>query len=272
MFDRLIESESKHADLQGRRRCFIISTFIVGTLFISAVVISLYAADIDIGDAEFDMTRLVAPEIVDVPQPPEPPDRMPASQERSENSDVPQRRDNIARIDEHQTVPTTISVVPSTIRSRPTGRFQIGPADIDPAGAGTRISDANPGTGSGVGGPGRSDGGNLAEMSQAEPPPARRPLEKRPLQSKGVVNGIAISLPKPPYPAPARAIGAAGNVDVQVTIDETGRVVSARAVAGHPLLRQAAEKAAWSAKFKPTLLSDQPVKVTGVIIYKFIRD
>ena len=52
-------------------------------------------------------------------------------------------------------------------------------------------------------------------------------------------------------------------------IDETGKVISAKAVSGHPLLRDAAERAARGAKFSPTYLSKQPVKVTGLIVYKF---
>ena len=38
--------------------------------------------------------------------------------------------------------------------------------------------------------------------------------------SKGVVNGSAVSLPKPDYPAAAKAVRAGGAVNVQVTIDE----------------------------------------------------
>ncbi len=72
-----------------------------------------------------------------------------------------------------------------------------------------------------------------------------------------------------PYPPAAKAIRASGDVNVQVTIDEKGNVISANAVSGHALLRQAAENAARGAKFSPTLLSNQPVKVTGVIVYKF---
>ena len=87
---------------------------------------------------------------------------------------------------------------------------------------------------------------------------------------KGVVNSSAISLPKPPYPAAARAVKAEGAVNVQVLIDEQGNVVSANAVSGHPLLRQASEQAALGAKFKPTLLSGQPVKVNGIIVYNFV--
>ena len=88
--------------------------------------------------------------------------------------------------------------------------------------------------------------------------------------SGGVLNGKASSLPKPAYPAAARAVGASGAVNVQVTIDEQGNVVSANAVSGHPLLRQAAQNAALEAKFSPTLLSGQPVTVTGVLVYNFV--
>ena len=87
--------------------------------------------------------------------------------------------------------------------------------------------------------------------------------------SGGVLNGKAISKPAPPYPAVAKAARASGVVVVQITVDENGRVISASAVSGHPLLRQAAQQAAHQARFSPTLLSGQPVKVTGTITYNF---
>ena len=86
----------------------------------------------------------------------------------------------------------------------------------------------------------------------------------------GVLNGKAIALPKPEYPAIARAAHASGTVVVQVLIDEEGNVVSAHAVSGHPLLQSAAVAAAREARFKPTTLSGMPVKVTGVIQYNFV--
>ena len=87
----------------------------------------------------------------------------------------------------------------------------------------------------------------------------------------GVINGKAKSLPKPEYPASARARFAEGVVPVKVTIDEQGRVVSAKAICGDPDLKIASEESAKKAKFTPTLLSGQPVKVTGTIVYNFIR-
>ena len=85
-----------------------------------------------------------------------------------------------------------------------------------------------------------------------------------------VVEGIAGSLPKPPYPPAARAVRAMGPVEVQVLIDEEGSVFSAYAVSGHPLLRVSSVTAACKAKFRPTLLSGQPVKVSGIVTYNFV--
>lgn len=97
----------------------------------------------------------------------------------------------------------------------------------------------------------------------SQPTVAPRPV------SGGVLNGKAISLPKPQYPAGAKATRAAGVVTVEVLLDEAGKVISARALDGSPFLRQSAVNAARLARFSPTVLSGQPVKVTGVITYRF---
>ncbi|MFS8087085.1 MAG: TonB family protein [Acidobacteriota bacterium] len=55
-----------------------------------------------------------------------------------------------------------------------------------------------------------------------------------------------------------------------MTVDEEGKVISAHALSGHPLLQAAAIAAARQARFSPTKLSGQPVKVTGVLIYNFV--
>ncbi|HVF86392.1 MAG TPA: TonB family protein [Pyrinomonadaceae bacterium] len=85
-----------------------------------------------------------------------------------------------------------------------------------------------------------------------------------------VINGTAISKPAPAYPEEAKQVRASGTVRVQLVVDETGKVIIACAVTGHPLLRQAAERAAYGARFTPTLLSGQPVKVSGIITYNFV--
>lgn len=88
--------------------------------------------------------------------------------------------------------------------------------------------------------------------------------------SGGVLNAKAVSRPEPPYPPLAKAARASGPVIVKVTVDETGKVSSAEAIAGHPLLRSAAVAAARQATFKPTLLGGEPVKVTGLLTYNFV--
>jgi protein TonB len=84
-----------------------------------------------------------------------------------------------------------------------------------------------------------------------------------------VLNGLAVFLPKPPYPPLAKQAGAQGPVNVQVLIDEDGKVISAKAVSGNPLLLRAAQQAAFGARFSPTKLNQQAVKVSGVITYNF---
>ena len=72
------------------------------------------------------------------------------------------------------------------------------------------------------------------------------------------------------YPALARAAHFSGTVTVQVVIDEQGNVTAAHVVDGHPLLPSVSVAAACQARFSPTLLEGEPVKVTGVIKYNFI--
>ena len=102
-----------------------------------------------------------------------------------------------------------------------------------------------------------------APAAPADPEPGKT----KPPLSGGVLNGKALSLPKPVYPPG----DASGTVVVQVLIDEHGNVVEARAVSGPQTLYDAAVNAAREAKFSPTKLRGEPVKVQGVITYDFTR-
>jgi len=101
--------------------------------------------------------------------------------------------------------------------------------------------------------------------------PEAPPVQRAPI-SGGVLNGKALSLPQPPYPPMARQEKVSGLVVVQVLIDEYGNVVSALAVSGHPLLRLAAVQAARQAKFSPTRLMGEPIKVSGELHYNFVPE
>lgn len=84
-----------------------------------------------------------------------------------------------------------------------------------------------------------------------------------------LLNDKALELPEPVYPTGAAFAHVAGQVDVGVVIDEKGQVSAAHVISGHPLLNDAAIAAARRARFAPTLHAGQPVKVAGVIRYKF---
>ena len=117
--------------------------------------------------------------------------------------------------------------------------------------------------------------GSTDTPTDAKPPetkpadPANANAQGRRPISGGVLNGKAISLPPPTYPAEARAARISGAVTVQITVDEYGNVLNARAVSGHPLLQAAAVSAAQQARFSPTFLMGEAVKVTGVLVYNF---
>jgi TonB family protein len=104
-------------------------------------------------------------------------------------------------------------------------------------------------------------------VANTDQPPAPRPLLK-PI-SGGVLNGKALSLPAPIYPEFARRSRTGGLVEVEVVVDENGKVISAHALGGPPSLRDVAVQAAFRARFSPTKLSGQPVKITGRINYNF---
>jgi len=85
----------------------------------------------------------------------------------------------------------------------------------------------------------------------------------------GVLNGRAKKLPMPQYPPASHMAGHSGAVNVQVVIDEKGKVYSAIQINGYPDLGAVSRIAACESEFTPTLLSVQPVKVSGVITYNF---
>jgi protein TonB len=109
----------------------------------------------------------------------------------------------------------------------------------------------------------------VTEQGDAPPPPRACNMA---IISGGVLNGKAISKPMPAYPPIAKAARAQGTVNVQITVNEVGDVISAQAVSGHPLLLQAAVEAARQARFTPTRLSGQPVKVSGFLTYNFMLE
>ncbi|MGI9107192.1 MAG: VWA domain-containing protein [Pyrinomonadaceae bacterium] len=96
----------------------------------------------------------------------------------------------------------------------------------------------------------------------SSPPPQAPPFV-------GQLNAKAVKLPKPLYPVAARLMRVEGVVQVEVVVDESGKVISARAVSGPVRLRDEAVAAARRATFAPLQVSNQFIKFAGVISYTF---
>ena len=107
--------------------------------------------------------------------------------------------------------------------------------------------------------------------AQATPPQGsqnQQGNQKRPPIAGGMLNGKAIYLPVPEMPVGERATGV---VMVQILVDEQGTVVDAKAVSGPPTLFAAAVNAARFARFSPTMLMGELVRVQGTLAYNFTK-
>lgn len=272
MLDQLVESRNNSAENTRR------SEFLLGTLVVLVAVLlggwtySLFNKEYGMGTGDLDISSLVAPVALpeDAPPPPPEPEKQPEKQNIP--SDKPTVIEKIATMEETREPPKetkgeTLKSPP--LKSSEANLYNEGPKNEGRADPNRQYNETSTGLGGGGGGGGNTPVETEPEVKikpKVEPtkPPAPKTI------SGGVVNGKATNLVKPPYPAAARAVRAAGAVNVQVTIDESGNVISASAVSGHPLLRAAAVQAARSSKFSPTMLSGQAVKVTGVIVYNFV--
>lgn len=272
MFGNLIESGSHAADLKRKGRFFLGTTAFYLLLLAAVGVGSIYAynARLD-APADYELLSVMrfAPAADAEPERREP--RPAASQSRV--NDITTRREISVETPYHGEQIASIN----TREVRVNEPVVISTIEHDTNSPTVAVVGPNNGPG-GPGGPGGPVVGEPAEapppVVRATPQPTPAPTPQRPTApiniSLGVLASKAISKPAPPYPPIAKAARAQGTVAVQVVIDEQGRVISAKATNGHPLLLRAAELAAYQARFTPTLLSGQPVKVTGVITYNFV--
>lgn len=280
MLDQLVESKSNTQENTRRFGFLLVIFLIMVTAVVGAIGYSLtqlyntYLKEGMGGDLE--LTELVAPIPVQAEEPPPPPEEKPKEVTKVEqNVDV--RKEIIQNLMESPKVPEKIEVTKPAVQERRLDvKTVLGSSNSNAdkpvqADSNERAVTQTQGVGDKTGTT-LSNGDGDNDEPQLKPKPTPAPTEKPvpKIVSGGVVNSKATNLVKPPYPPAARAVRASGAVNVQVTISESGSVISASAVSGHPLLRQAAEQAARASKFSPTLLSGQAVKVTGVIVYNFV--
>jgi TonB family C-terminal domain len=97
-----------------------------------------------------------------------------------------------------------------------------------------------------------------------------RPKPEGEIKRLSQLCGKAISMPKPAYPEEAKSKKLSGVVQVEVVIDEHGRVIWAKAVSGPDLLQGVSMKAACRARYSPTLISGRAIKTENAIQYNFV--
>ena len=269
MFDTLVESGS-HSDDLARKGSFFLGTMVLyAVVLLGVAVLSIYLYNDSIPDPSLELLTLVAPVPMaqdDTPKAAEEP--KPAAKAAPEVAMVKDMAVIAPVTKTNEIAPPTAKVV----ATNKTLNVLVGDRDVGDVNA---VPTGPVGVVGGTGGGGAGTGGapkvEVSDEPPPPPPPAPTPAPKpKTIVSGGVLNGKAISKPQPAYPPIAKAARASGTVTVQILVDESGRVVSASAVSGHPLLQQAAVAAARNARFSPTLLSGQPVKVSGVITYNFV--
>jgi TonB family protein len=265
MFNNLIESSSHTREFKRRGSFVLFTAATYVLLFVVAGVASIYAYDARLDYQNIEIITMLSP--LDFPAPPVTVDHNPrAPRNTSKPTDIV-REVAMTSVNRPDIVPNTTSGKPNVNLPVPDrGRWTLGTRDsgtLEPGGIG-RPGNIGNGPGDGVVSSRIDVGTPPLVVTPTVHPPATRVV------SKGVITGLAISLPAPLYPPIAKQMNVQGAVNVQVLVDETGKVISAKAVLGNPVLMHAAQQAALSARFSPTKLGEQAVKVSGVITYNFV--
>jgi periplasmic protein TonB len=275
MLHQLIESKNHKSD-NARKNGFLLSTLgVLVAVLVSGWTYSLFAKNFGMGTGDFELSSLVAPvPTVQQEEPPKPePKQIPEREQSASNNERPTVIEKVALIENSLNKPPKLD----ESRKLNSSPLTLSEADDYTEGSQNRYDRNNDSDR-----PGENDGDGIKpastikddkddkipEVVKAAPKTEEPKKITRPV-SGGVLNGKATFLAKPPYPAAARALRLADSVSVQILIDENGSVISAKAVSGNPILRTVSETAARQSKFSPTKLSDQAVKVTGVIVYQF---
>jgi TonB family protein len=263
MFNNLIESSSHTREFKRRGSFFLYTVAAYALLFVTGGVASIYAYDahLDNQSTELEVVVFLPPDFSAAVRPPAPlRNSAPATNGNPRNT-VPTVPVLYESSSNPHTAPVNVATTPVDFPPAGPG-FVRGPIYNNPLGSG---GPSNP-----AGTPGGTGDRSVVEI---EVPPPAPPVKKQApavVRRAYVLNGEAIELPKPPYPQLAKTNRIQGMVSVQVLIDESGKVVSAHALSGNAFLTNEAVRAAYRARFSPTKIGDQPVKVSGTITYNFV--
>ena len=274
MFSNLIESGSHTKDLKRRGKFFIGALAFYGLLLAVVGVGSIYAYNTSLDEQNnYEVFKIIRfPTQQEKPEPATP--RVASRPEANSGGGKPQIAQvrEVAVLTFRTDLPPAREDTPILARHMP---YKIGGENIVPMPGGGGIGDGP------VGPVGLKDGTGVVvvtDTGETAPPPVKVTPTPEPRQQhtgplrlpSAIIAGKATYKPAPPYPIIAKQIKQQGSVAVQIVVDEQGRVISAKATSGPPLLLHAAEQAASQARFSPTTLNGQPVKISGVITYNFV--
>lgn len=269
MFEKMVESAKQTRRSGVRRSLLAVSSIVVTSSVAFAILFSLYNHTLAMGSEPGDLVRLLPP-VLSAERPEQAAKQEIKSAPENAKSVLPERTDHVQRTDEQPSkAPDSVSTVPSTVRARPLSPYIISGRNSDPPAFGQKRGGTEPGGGFAPTDAETNDGAESEKSTAGNEPVAAPPkLERRP-EYIGVLNGRAVHLDIPEYPAIAKQMGVKGQVKVQVLIDEDGTVVSASVAEGPSLLRRAALQSAKASRFSPTYLNNNKVSVRGIIIYNF---
>jgi periplasmic protein TonB len=261
MFNNLIESTSHVKEFRRRGSFVLLTTVTYGVLLVIGGIASVYAYDAHLDSQSTELEITFIPPVPEATQPAPPRNTIPRQASNSDRTPAQSiRTELVASTSDPNRVPDHVGVkasdVPPARSDSVIGKFNVDPPE--PAFTGRGVPNGTGNTPS-------------VEIDTPPPPPAATPKPQVPkvLKVSVILNSKALSLPRPNYPPMAKQIHLQGMVTVNVMIDETGKVISAKA-SGHPLLVPEAQRAAMQARFSPTIIGETPVKVQGIITYNFV--
>lgn len=273
MLNQLIESKNNAPENVRKGRFLLTTCGILAAMLIAGWTYSLFAKNYAMNSGEMELSGLVAPVSVTEDKPPAPEPVRKIEKTQTSNSNKTVLKELYEDTSRPQTPPKDLSGEKNVVNAR---QFPLGTVE---RGLENKISE-NVGRETNTNGENcglceneRQKKQNKDEKDEFDNIEVKQKPKPKPeptiLRTSNVINGKATNLVIPSYPATARPLRIEGAVNVQVTVDERGNIISASAVSGHPMLRQSAVQAARQSKFSPTILNGTAVKVTGIIVYNF---
>ncbi|MGA7830108.1 MAG: energy transducer TonB [Terracidiphilus sp.] len=123
--------------------------------------------------------------------------------------------------------------------------------------------DAAPSAGFGGAGGDTMNAGNV--FAGQSGPKVRVASPQKVTISNGVAVGLLVQKTAPVYPAIARTARVSGTVVIQATISRNGTIENSHVISGPTMLRQAAQDAVRTWRFRPYLLDGEPVEVETTV-------